>query len=179
MTSAVSTIFNRPLLGGAERKTDTRKAAQGFTAIFSTMLAKEMRKALVGEDKGPAGIDGGASGEIYGAFFDQAMGKALARSAAMKPLNRLVFRQLGGAGKAAQAAPSASRTRVGRTLKASAGACGSPETASGTSGSCATLRAIDFDPSDILPSDDLGPVLLPQPPASVAPILPAPSPLGS
>ena len=57
-------------LGG--RPTD--RAAREFEALFATLLVKEMRKAL------PEGFFGsGADGDIYGGWFDEHLGAALAR----------------------------------------------------------------------------------------------------
>ena len=42
------------------------------------------------------GIGGGATGDIYGAFIDQAMGKALAGSKSMSQLNKMIDRELSG-----------------------------------------------------------------------------------
>jgi Rod binding domain-containing protein len=175
MGNAVIAIFKQPLTG-AGRKPDANQAAQGFSALFASMLASEMRKALVGDGKGPLGI-GGASGSIYGALFDQAIGKTLAHSPAMKPLNALLLRQLGGAGQAGKTAGKGTAA-TGKLLRASVRTCGSCETTAAGSGASATPVS-DLAPANSLPSDSRGPVLLPPPPSSLAPILPPPSPLES
>jgi Rod binding domain-containing protein len=175
MASIVSTIFDRPLVGGAEKKSDAHQAAQSFSQVFATMLAKEMRKALVGEDKGPMGVGGGAQGDIYASFFDEAMGKALARSAAMKPLNRMVFRELDGAHNPAQTASGAKRAHGAGQDKEGALACGVRETIARTGSSSATLQKINFHTAHAPSTDNRGPVLLPPPANPMAPILPAPS----
>ena len=73
---------------GAVPQTNQKAAAAGFAQIFTTMLAKQMRESMVGQENGPMGIAGGATGDIYGSFLDQAMGKALANSKSMSRLNK-------------------------------------------------------------------------------------------
>jgi Rod binding domain-containing protein len=54
------------------------EAAKKFEALFATMLVKEMRKAL------PEGFFGeGAGGDIYGGWFDEHLGGAIARTGAL------------------------------------------------------------------------------------------------
>jgi|ERR1700722_1561600 Rod binding domain-containing protein len=91
-------IFTQSVFsGGMVKQTDQKAAAAGFSQIFTTMLAKQMRESMVGQDAGPMGIGGGATGDIYGSFIDGAMGKALANSKSMSQLNKMVSRELGGA----------------------------------------------------------------------------------
>ena len=65
------------------RQTNQKAAAAGFAQIFTTMLAKQMHESMVGEENGPMGIGGGASGDIYGALPRSGDGKALATSKSM------------------------------------------------------------------------------------------------
>jgi len=178
MSNTVNSIFKQPVLAGVGRKTDARQAAVGFSTIFASMLAKEMRNAMVGQDGGTTAMGGGAGGDMFSALFDEAMGKTLARSPAMKPLNTLMLRELGITHNAAPAASDAKQAAAGKLVKTSANVSGSRETGSGGSGAPATPQMNDFGILNFLPSDNRGPVLLPPPP-SVAPILPAPSPLES
>jgi Rod binding domain-containing protein len=145
---SVDGIFSVPVFGGS-KETQKNQAATGFTQVFASMLAKQMREALAGEDKGPLGTGGGATGDIYGAFLDQAMGHALANSPTMKPLNQEIERELSG-------------------MK--------PAVAKSAAPVSAALTQIGADAA--LPSDSRGPLLLPPEPTSVALVLPPPPSLG-
>jgi Rod binding domain-containing protein len=70
-------ISNRTTAAGGSEKAKRSNEATGFSQIFTTMLVNKMREAM-GSGKGPLGTGGGASGNVYGAFFDQAMGSARA-----------------------------------------------------------------------------------------------------
>ena len=85
MSTIANTLFKQPLIGAPERKSDARAAAQGFAEIFGSMVAKGMRSAFVGDEGGLGGTGDGGS-DIYSAMFDEAIGKSLANSPAMKPL---------------------------------------------------------------------------------------------
>ena len=114
---SVDGIFSVPIFGGP-KETQKNQAATGFTQVFASMLAQQMREALAGEDKGPLGTGGGTTGDIYGSFLDQAMGRALANSPALKPLNRAIERELSGTKPAVakSVAPvSAALTQSGQT----------------------------------------------------------------
>ena len=166
MSTIANTLFKQPLVGAPERKSDARAAAQGFAQIFGSMVAKGMRSAFIGEDSGAGGLGGGsdAGGDIYSAMFDEAIGKSLANSPAMKPLNKMLLREATGHGASA---PAPQKVQAS-LLRASVS--GLTETASGHVGSAATSG------NSILPvSNDRGPVLLPPEPASMAPVLPPPS----
>jgi Rod binding domain-containing protein len=146
---SVDGIFSTPLFG-ASKETQKSQAATGFTQVFASMLAQQMREAMAGEDKGPLGTGGGATGDIYGTFLDQAMGRALADSPAMKPLNQAIERELSGM-----------RAPVAKSAAAAS----------------AALTQIGADAA--LPSDSRGPLLLPPEPSSVASVLPPPPSLES
>jgi Rod binding domain-containing protein len=167
MSTIASTIFKQPLIGAPDRKSDARAAAQGFAEIFGSMVAKGMRSAFVGDDGGLGGTGDGGS-DIYSAMFDQAIGKSLANSPAMKPLNKLLLREATGHGAAASAPHT---TQVSMLTS---GASGLKETASGYSSNAATA-AISPGNSILPANNDRGPVLLPPEPASMAPVLPPPS----
>jgi Rod binding domain-containing protein len=73
-----------PLVSGAQRSAESlartletrpnEAAARKFESLFASMLVKEMRKAL------PDGFFGsGSDGDIYGGWFDEHLGAALAR----------------------------------------------------------------------------------------------------
>jgi Rod binding domain-containing protein len=170
-------VFARPVIGSENTKANRSKAAHGFTQVFTTMLAGEMRKAASDGDKGPLGTAGGASGNIYGSFFDQTMGSTLAHSKAMKPLSEIVesgmsapthpiARAIGGPG-----ARSTQKPAAGGIVKVSyeAAARGGANVFDGVT----TLSGVGTELN--LPSDARGPVMLPPAPTSMAPILPPPS----
>ena len=167
MSTIANTLFKQPVIGAPERKSDARAAAQGFAQIFGSMVAKGMRSAFVGDDGGLGGEGDGGS-DIYSAMFDEAIGKSLANSPVMKPLNKLLLREATGHGAAASAPHT---TQVSMLT---AGASGLTETASGH-GSNAATAAISAGNSILPASNDRGPVLLPPEPASMAPVLPPPS----
>jgi Rod binding domain-containing protein len=175
MSNSINSVFSRMVITSPGAKSDPHKAAIGFTGIFATMLAKEMRKALVGDNG--MGMGTGAGSDIYSAFFDEAMGKALAGSRSMKPLNDLLTRQL-DASHAAQAAATGAIVR-NPSADASVKSGRVFDAAFGSSGILATDFNSAFSAPDQLPGDNRGPILLPPPPATMAPILPKPSPLDS
>jgi len=96
MSVSTPGIFVRSVFGGATRQTSQKAAAAGFAQIFTTMVAKQMRESMVGSQHGPMGLGGGATGDIYGAFIDQALGKALAGSKSMGGLTKMIDRELSG-----------------------------------------------------------------------------------
>lgn len=172
MTTTTNPVFSQQMFATPQRRqTDKNGAVQGFAQIFASMLSTELRRGPLGSDAGPMGIGGGATGDVYGAFFDQAISKVLARSPAMKPLNDMISRQLGGPGnqnsasgvKAITALPQAGNT-FAQPVSYTAGAppvASEPAVSTGSSNSTAT--------------DSRGPVLLPPPPAMFAPVLPPPT----
>ena len=93
MSISTPGVFTHSVFSGATRQTNQKAAAMGFAQIFTTMLAKQMRQSMVGAENGPMGIGGGATGDIYGAFIDQAMGKTLASSKSMAGLTRMISRE--------------------------------------------------------------------------------------
>ncbi len=97
MSVSIPGIFTQSAFGGGKTQPTKQKvAAAGFCEIFTSMLAKQMRESLVGQDSGPMGIGGGTTGDIYGSFLDQAMGKALAGSKSMSQLKMMIEREVGG-----------------------------------------------------------------------------------
>ena len=170
-------IFSRPVIGGADTKANRAKAAVGFTQVFTTLLANEMRKAMGGSEKGPMGIGGGTTGNIYGSFFDQAMGATLAHSKAMKPLSDIIERglsapthpvasALGGPGSRHTGNSGDGIVRVSYSGAGDTSKMVDPAT---------TLRHLETDLN--LPTDSRGPVLMPPEPSAMAPVLPPPSPV--
>lgn len=171
MSVANSGVFNRSVFGGAVRQTNQKAAAAGFAQIFTTMLAKQMRESMVGSDKGPMGIGGGATGDIYGTFIDQAMGKALAGSQSMSQLNKMIDRELSGPGHPASSALKDLKPgtiQLARVTRAGgAPRVGTPETNRAPSPAYTGVT---------MPADAQGPILLPPSPSSAAPVLlPPPS----
>jgi hypothetical protein len=159
MSNSVGGVFNRPVFGAAEQKQARAwRAAQGLGAVFAGMLASEMRKALSADAGGPMGI-GAANSEMYGAFFDQTMGQALAKSSVMAPLEKAIENSImtrpphaGRDAKAEVAANDESPNPLG--------------SASSEDGGVGSGR-----------SDRLGPVMLPPQVPGMAPILPPPTAL--
>ncbi len=174
MTTTASPVFSQQLFATPARsQTDKNGAVQGFAQIFASMLSTELRRGAFGSDKGPMGIGGGATGDVYGAFFDQAISKVLARSPAMKPLNDMISRQLGGPGNQKSASGVKGVTPVletGKTLAQPVGyTVGAPPVAS--------EPAVSTGSSNATATDSRGPLLLPPPPAMFAPVLPEPTTL--
>jgi hypothetical protein len=159
--------------GGVTRPTDQKTAAAGFSAIFTSMLAKQMRESMVGQDSGPMGISGGAAGDIYGSFLDQALGKALAGSKSMSQLNMMIERELAGprSGGGSQInAPGLSTAALASNAYPSRGAL---IAGSGSS------HAVSPSYTGVSPtSDGNGPLLLPPAPTGSAPDLLPPTPEG-
>lgn len=180
MANVTSSIFGQPVFGAERnREADRKKATQGFSEIFATILAKQMRQSMVSADKGPMGIGGGTSGDIYGAFFDQAMGKVLANSTAMKPLNRMIDRGLGGPRHppvSAHGAP-AEQSIGDAKLAALDKAVLLDETRDEKSVVPLAAGMGGLATRKLLPSDARGPLLLPPAPSSAAPVLLPPSSL--
>jgi len=167
-----SGIFHQSVFsGGAVRQTSQKAAAAGFAQIFTTMLAKQMRESMVGQDAGPMGISGGATGDIYGSFIDSAMGKALANSKSMSQLNKMISREISGPRHPVSSASKSLRPTgiqlVRNARLGSASMVGTPE----------TTGALSPNYTDVtMPADAHGPVLLPPSPSVTAPVLlPPPS----
>jgi Rod binding domain-containing protein len=151
---SVQSIFSGQIFE-PPRDGDKSHAAVGFTQIFGAMLAKQMRNAMAG-DEGPLGTGGGTTGDVYGAFFDDAMGRALATSPAMKGLNQAIERELASHGHQSQA-----KANNIRPVPLISHSLAIPEV---------TQNRTELD----LPSDSLGPLLLPPEPTLVASELPPP-----
>ena len=173
MSASVPGVFAHSVFsGGATQPTNQKAAAAGFAQIFTTMLAKQMHQSMVGEDSGPMGISGGASGDIYGSMLDQALGKTLAKSKSMAGLTKMISRQMSGPRHPVASAFKDSLIKVAATEPMR------PATGQLASG-IATVngRSSQFGTEGALRSDARGPVLLPPAPASMAPVLQPPSPL--
>lgn len=56
---------------------DGAHVAKELEALFATMLVKEMRKSMAGEFFGE-----GSTGDIYGGWFDEHVGRSLSESGA-------------------------------------------------------------------------------------------------
>jgi Rod binding domain-containing protein len=174
MSASVPGVFSQSIFsGGATRPTNQKAAAAGFAQIFTTMLAKQMHQSMVGEDTGPMGIGGGASGDIYGSLLDQALGKTLAKSKSMAGLTKMISRQLSGP-----------RHPIASAFKDSLIKVAASEPSRAASGRLADgietvmERSSQFGTGGVFGSDSRGPVLLPPAPAGgVAPLLQPPSPL--
>lgn len=171
MSLSTQGIFVRSVFGGSVRQTSQKTAAAGFAQIFTTMLAKQMRESMVGADHGPMGIGGGATGDIYGAFIDQAMGKALANSKSMNPLTKMIDRELTGPRHPVNPRSKVSNLNtvamVGRTPLESASVAKTLEN---------NGRVLPNYTGVTMPSDMRGPILLPPTPSLTAPVLlPPPS----
>jgi len=145
-------------------------AAAGFAQIFTTMLAKQMRESMVGADHGPMGIGGGAAGDIYGAFIDQAMGKALANSKSMRPLTKMIGRELSGPSHADPTSKTSALNTVAMIGRTPADNTLVPKVLENSGAVLPNYTGVT------MPSDVRGPILLPPRPSITAPdLLPPPS----
>jgi Rod binding domain-containing protein len=169
--STIKGVFTGSVFKGAAGQTKQTAAAAGFAQIFTTMLAKQMRTSMVGPENGPMGIGGGATGDIYGSFLDQAMGKALASSKSMSQFNKSIERELSGPSH------SAGSTRSGSKPSAMELARGARLDSASMVGSAATTSGVSPIYTGVaMPADAHGPVLLPPSPSVTAPVLlPPPS----
>jgi Rod binding domain-containing protein len=162
-----SGIFSRGVFSGSMRQTSQKAASAGFAQIFTTMLAKQMRESMVGADHGPMGIGGGAAGDIYGSFIDEAMGKALAGSKSMKQLTSMIDRQLSG--------PNHPVALKSLAPKAIAFASTAVNKGISLRGGATTTALSPIYTSVTIPSDKRGPVLLPPAPPAASVLLPPPT----
>ena len=171
MSVSTPGLFIHSVFSGAIKQTNQKAAAIGFAQIFTTMLAKQMRQSMVGAENGPMGIGCGATGDIYGAFIDQAMGKALASSKSMNQFTKMIDRELSGPRHPVSSAsydskPSAIELARGARL-GSASMVGMPA----TNGAMSPIYT-----GVTMPTDARGPILLPPNPPVTAPVLlPPPS----
>jgi Rod binding domain-containing protein len=163
--SSTSGVFGRAVFEHGLPQTKQKVAAAGFAQIFTTMLAKQMRQSMVGEDNGPMGISGGASGDIYGSFLDQAMGKALASSKSMKRLNEMIDRSLSGPGHSATSATASAKSGA---LQLAHNAILQNRSASALE----TTNSVSPNYTGVtMPADARRPILLPPSPPAAAPLL--------
>jgi len=175
MANITGTVFSRPVFG-RDKPGDQQKAAAGFTQIFTSMMAGQMRRAMVGADKGVMGTSGGASGEIYGALMDQALGKTLAGSRAMARMRATIGRSLsrsaratGGAGSRTYPYSAIVRAQNVAQLQSALD--------SATPGSRMSPAMSRFGSIVATADVDRGPILAPPMPSSTASFLPPPSDL--
>ena len=165
--SSVSGVFGHEVFSGTTPQTKQKAAAAGFSQIFTTMLAKQMRESMVGQDNGPMGISGGATGDIYGAFLDQAMGKALANSKSMSRFNKMIDRELSGHSRSASTASAGSKVDpllLARNARI--------QNAASLVSTIETNGAVSPSYTGVtMPADAHGPVLLPPSPSITAPVL--------
>jgi Rod binding domain-containing protein len=171
MSVSTPGVFTHSVFSGGARQTNQKAAAMGFAQIFTTMLAKQMRQSMVGANNGPMGISGGAIGDIYGAFIDQAMGKALASSKSMKQFTAMIDRELSGPRHPINSASKDSKStalQLARDVRlGSASLVSTLETSS-------TLSPVYTGVT--MSADAHGPILLPPSPSVSAPVLlPPPS----
>jgi hypothetical protein len=176
MANLVPGIFNRAIFAGKQEVQRRNAAAQGLSQTFAAILSRQMRQSTVSADQGPMGIAGGASGDIYGGFMDEVLGKVLAHSPAMKALNRALERDLDGPRHSAGTPTPAGRTqlidRIDRTILA-AEARDNPAVPLLHNASGRGLS--QFGATAATGADNRGPLLLPPAPDSMAPDLPAPT----
>jgi Rod binding domain-containing protein len=168
-----SGVFSRAVFSGTIRQTSQKAASAastGFAQIFTTMLAKQMRESMVGADHGPMGIGGGAAGDIYGSFIDEAMGKALAGSKSMKQLTSMIDRQLSGS---RQTAISPLKKLGPNPIRLASNSVG--KGIAMVSGQAASSGVSPVYTGVTMPSDKRGPILLPPTPPSASVLLPPPS----
>lgn len=176
MAFSVDTIFGRPMVESSDQQANRVKAAQGFTQVFAAILAKQMRESSLGADNGPMGTGGGVSGDVYGAFFDQAIAGVLAKSSAMRDLNSSIVRELGGSNRLDRSADPSRETGVTKIVQRPGALSDNLSLASGNSvlGSDPTLISALSASAGQMSADLRGPVLLPPKPSSMAFFLPPP-----
>ena len=169
--SSIAGVFTGSVFKATALQTKQKTAAAGFAQIFTTMLAKQMRESMVGADNGPMGISGGASGDIYGAFVDQAMGKALANSKSMSQFTKMIDRELSGPRHPISSTSKDSKPNAIELVRNAAGGSAS------LVGSLETTGALSPNYTGVtMPADARGPILLPPNPSVTAPVLlPPPS----
>lgn len=172
MANIIPGLFNRTIFAGTQEAQRRSTAAEGLSQTFATILSRQMRQSTVGGDQGPLGIAGGASGDIYGGFMDEELGKLLARSPAMKALNRAIERELEGPGHRASPALPASATPLNDKIEPALFATATADNSAvpllhGPS----TSTVSQFGAA----ADNRGPLLLPPAPDALAPDLPAPT----
>jgi hypothetical protein len=162
---SVQSIFSN-LASRPSGETRTNRVVAGFTQVFGAILSQQLRGKSLDGSEGPLGTAGGTTGDVYGAFFDEAMGHALATSPAMKPLNQAIERELerplhssGGTHTTFHLSETKSDQRA---VAGSIPDMLQRPTLAGNS--------TDLD----LSSDTHGPLLLPPEPAGVASLLPPP-----
>jgi hypothetical protein len=162
---SIQSIFSNPVSGPAAESRKGRVVA-GFTQVFASILSKQLRSSGMGEEGGLLGTAGGTAGDVYGAFFDGAMGHALATSSAMKPLNQAIEHELERPvhpSEARHATLHQSESKSDQNV-----AVGSNSDMLYTS--ISARNGTDLE----LPSDSHGPLLLPPESAGVASVLPPP-----
>jgi Rod binding domain-containing protein len=171
MSVSTPGVFTHSVFGGATRQTNQKAAAAGFAQIFTTMLAKQMRTSMVGSENGPMGIGGGATGDIYGAFIDQAMGKALAGSKSMKQFTKMIDRELSGPRHPISSASNNSQLNAIELARNTRSGSSSLVSALETTGAVSPIYT-----AVTIPTDARGPILLPPGPSPTASVLlPPPS----
>ena len=164
--ASISGVFSHAVFSGTTPQTKQKVAAAGFSQIFTTMLAKQMRQSMVGEDNGPMGISGGATGDIYGAFLDQAMGKALANSKSMSRFNKTIERELSGHSSSSSTTASSNSGALELVRNAR------QQSVSSLVSTIETKGAVSPNYTGVTaPADAHGPVLLPPRPSTAAPLL--------
>lgn len=172
MNTIAPGLFSRAVFGEAQKR---NAAAEGLTQTFATILARQMHQSSDGDEE-PMGINGGIAGDIYGGFIDEALGKVLAHSPAMKSLNQALERELaGGAATSKTSSMALNRTVAGSVTPAVLMAGTAPAVPS-----LDTLSAggmLQTGASGLSASDNRGPLLLPPAPDLMAPTLPAPTSL--
>jgi len=164
--ASIPGVFSREVFNGTAPQTKQKVAAAGFSQIFTTMLAKQMRQSMVGEDNGPMGISGGATGDIYGAFLDQAMGKALANSKSMSRFNNTIQRELSGHSSSSSTSATSNSGALELVRNARM------QNTSSLVGTIETKGLVSPNYTGVTaPGDAHGPVLLPPSPSTAAPLL--------
>jgi hypothetical protein len=181
MVNSVASVFGRPIIESPQQQAQRVKAAQGFTQVFAAILAKQMRESTVGADSGPMGTGGGITGDVYGAFFDQALAGVIAKSPVMRDLNSAIVRKLGDPTQPSTShVPNLDKTiahiPIVVSLNDNLSSTGDGPPAIPAPASISSLSTSDMqDPA--MTSDQRGPVLLPPKPSTMAFFLPPPLPL--
>jgi hypothetical protein len=154
--------FDRPIFQphAAAKNEPSLKAARGFAGLFGKIVAHELLKGASSEEDGLMGMGNGPASDIYGAFLENALGKVLAESPAMRPLVNQIRDEL-------QRHVSANRDN-GLSVERQKGISTALDSLSVGLGGSSTF----FD----LPHDSRGPLLLPPPPGLYEPVSTLPPP---
>ncbi len=166
---SVQSIFSNSV-SPPSAETRTARVVAGFTQVFAAILSQQLRGKALGGSDGLLGTASGTAGDVYGAFFDEAMGHALATSPAMKPLNQAIERELERPGHSSGGTPATLHPSETKSQQLAV---------AGSISDMLQSPIVAQNRTDLkLSSDARGPLLLPPEPTGMAWVLPPPPRLG-